>query len=251
MTAELLSLSATALSGRSAAIQNLRADLCQFQQAMRLKSRSKNIVSTGISALDDILPDRGLMCGTLSEWIASEPGDGAVSLAMRVAGQAQRKGSLVIVDRQNLFYAPAFGAAGICLEKTILVRPKSQADELWALEQALRCPGIGAVVCQVDRLKTQQFRRLQLAAESGTAIGLLIRPAVAQRQSGWADIRLLVSPHPSSQHSFRRRLEVQCVYAKGGLANQTVELDVCDKKNTVRLAAELSDSTTALQTAGA
>ena len=250
MTAESCSVSATVPAERSVAIQNLRTSLSRFQQARHFAARSDNVVSTGISALDDILPNRGLTRGTLSEWIAANPGGGTLSLAMRAAGQAQCKGPLVIVDRQKHFYAPAFGAVGVCPEKTILVRPESRADELWAVEQSLRCSGIGAVICQIDHLKTQQFRRLQLAAESGTAIGLLIRPAAAQRQSGWADIRLLVSPHPSLQHSFRRRLEVQCVYIRGGLASQTVKLDVCDEKNTVRLVSGVSHSASALRTAG-
>ncbi|APZ91133.1 ImuA family protein [Fuerstiella marisgermanici] len=271
------------MADRSTAIQNLRADLCQFQHALRLKDRVKNAVSTGISALDNILPDQGLLRSTLSEWIAAEPGSGTISLAMRAAGQAQHEGPLIIVDRPRRFYAPAFPAVGVCLRNTILVRPKSRGDELWAVEQSLRCPGVGAVMCQIDRLRTQEFRRLQLAAESGTAVGLLIRPASARRQSGWADVRLLISAGwPASRFGvtlgnasagrsttrrasnaevteanagrprvFHRRLEVRCVYAKGAMADQTVELEVCDETNTLRLAAKVSDSTAALQAAGA
>ena len=231
---------------RSAAIQNLRKDLSRFRQDQRLDAQ-RQIVSTGISALDDILPDQGLQRGTLCEWIVAEPGSGAATLAMRVAGKAQGDGPLIIVDRQRRFYPPAFSAVGVCLEKTILVQPKSRADELWTVEQSLRCPGVGAVMCRMDHLKTQEFRRLQLAAEVGTAIGLLLRSADAQRQSGWADMRLLVSPRPSLPQSFCRRLGVRCLYAKGGMAGQTVELELSDETNTVRLAAELSHSTSALR----
>lgn len=235
---------------RSETIQSLRENLCQFQQALRTEARQKNAVSTGIHPLDCILPGQGLKQGTLSEWVSMEAGSGATSLAMHVAGQAQSNGPLLIADRQQHFYAPAFSSVGVCSEKTILIRPKSRTDELWAVEQALRCPGIGAVICQPERLKTQEFRRLQLAAESGTAIGLLIRPAAAHRQSGWADVRLLISPQPTSRNSFCRRVDVRCVYAKGGLADQTVKLEICDETNAVRLAAGLSDSATLLSAAG-
>ena len=141
------SLSATAIE-RSAAILNLRADLYKFQHSLRLKDQAANVVSTGVPALNDILPDRGLLRGTLSEWIAAAPGSGAASLAMRAAGQAQQDGPLIIVEHRKLFYAPAFQAAGVCLNKTILVRPESRGDELWAVEKVLRCPGVGAVICQ-------------------------------------------------------------------------------------------------------
>ncbi len=239
----------TTTDHRATSIQELRSNLRRLQRNLRQESRGTEVVSTGIPALDDLLPDPGLRRGTLTEWIAAEPGSGAARLAMRVAGRAQQEGPLIIVDRLQQFYAPAFPAVGVSLEETILVRPESRIDELWAIEQSLRCVGVGAVLCRIDRLKIQDFRRLQLAAESGTAVGLLVRPSAARRQSGWADVRFLVSPRPSPPGLFRRRLEVRCLYAKGGLADQTVILEVCDETGAVCLAAGLSDSTGELRTA--
>lgn len=151
---------------RVTALQDLRPTLQRMQHGQR-QSQEKATVSTGITALDDILPDRGFVRGSLCELIAAEAGSGAVELAMRVAARTQRQGPLIIADRSQQLYAPAIAAAGVRLEATILIQAKSQADELWAVEQSLRCPGVGAVLCRIDRLKTQQFRRLQLAAESG------------------------------------------------------------------------------------
>ena len=93
---------------RSVSIRNLRNRLCQFQHRLRSNECAANVVSTGVSALDGILPGGGLLRGTLSEWIAAVPGSGAASLAMRVASEAQQEGPLIIVDRQKQFYAPAF-----------------------------------------------------------------------------------------------------------------------------------------------
>ena len=236
---------------RSATIQNLRDGLSRFQNNLRLVSGDDTVVSTGIAELDGILPDRGLLRGGLSEWIAAEPGSGATSLAMRMAGRAQQKGPLIIIDGLKQFYPPAFVTVGVCLDNTILVRPESRNDQLWAVEQALRCRSIGAVLCRIDHLRTSEFRRLQLAAEAGTAIGLLVRPSVARRQSGWADVRLLVTPRPSLPNSFHRRLSVRCVYAKGGITDQTLKLDVCDETGTVRVAAGVSDSAAVRRAAGA
>ena len=228
------------LPDHSTSIAELRTSLRRLEQTSRFAAQEKERVSTGVPALDAILPDHGLLRGTLSEWIGSEAGSGALSLAMRVAGQTQHDGAksraLIIVDRNRRLYPPAFPATGVQLEHTILVRPTSHADELWALEQSLRCPGVGAVLCRIDHLKTQQFRRLQLAAESGTAIGLLIRSATACKQSGWADVRLLVTARPTDADlsPFHRRLEVRCLYAKGSLGDQTVELELCDETGVPR-----------------
>lgn len=248
-------------------LQSLRTDLRRLQGALRLEPHAKQTVSTGIPALNETLPDQGLLRGTLSEWIGAEHGSGVMSLAMRVAGRAQQEGPLIVIDPEQSFYPAAVASAGALLDELILVRPASRKDALWAVEQSLRCPGVGAVVYRVDRLKTQEFRRLQLAAESGTAIGLLVRPPEARRQLGWADVRLLVTPCPATRpraghtrdattaRRFRRRLDVRCLYAKGSLADRTVELELCDETGAVCLAAGLSDSAStasgAVRTAGA
>jgi hypothetical protein len=43
-------------------------------------------------------------------------------------------------------------------------------------------------------LADREFRRLQLAAETGGTLGLLVRPAQARDEPSWADLRLLVEP---------------------------------------------------------
>ncbi len=232
---------------RAVAIQKLRTELGHLRRGQRQSVRANGVVSTGIAELDDILPDRGLLRGTLSEWIAAEHGSGSLTLVLRAASQAQCDGPLVVVDGLRRLYAPAMKATGVRLEETILVRPKSRTDGLWAVEQSLKCPGIGAVLFPADDLKTQDFRRLQLAAESGTAIGILVRSMSAQKQRGWAGLRILVTPIPSPARLFCRRLEVRCLHAKGTLTDKTVELDVCDETGAVCLAARLSDPATALR----
>jgi protein ImuA len=217
---------------RSEEVEKLRAKLRQMERGFHGEVRSRNCVSSGVSALDDLLPDQGFVKGTLCEWISAELGGGAASLAMRVASQAAIDGPLIVVDRNRSFYAPAMDLAGGNLRNTIFVRPESRVDELWALEQCLRCPGVAAVLCQIDFLKTQEFRRLQLAVASGTALGILIRSAVAKTRTSWADVRLLVSPRPSVE--FLRRLEVRCVYAKGHFSDRSVELTLCEETGELR-----------------
>ncbi|MCH2213071.1 MAG: hypothetical protein MK110_17335 [Fuerstiella sp.] len=231
-------------------IQELRSGLRRFEHGVRARSDHAAVVSTGIPALDAILPDHGLRCGTLCEWIGAQPGSGVATLAMSVAGQAQKTGPLVIVDAQRTFYPAALPSTGVSLTESILVRPKSKHDELFTIEQALRCSGVGVVLGFIDRLRNQQFRRLQLAAESGTAIGMLIRPSFALKQTGWADVRLLALPQPSPSESFCRFVELRCLYAKGGTSDRSVDLEVNDETNHVRVAAKFSHSTCVLPTAG-
>ncbi len=158
-------------------------------------------IGTGCEALDRLLPGGAFAAGMLVEWLAEGRGSGAGSLAMVVARQAvlQRQGSLVVVDRWRRFYPPAAVAWGIDPSKLIVVRgdtTKKMAaqEELWAIDQALRCPGVSAVWTWIDRLDPRAFRRLQLAAETGQTLGLLVRPATVRARPTWSDAQLLVEP---------------------------------------------------------
>ena len=114
---------------------------------------SQQPLSTGSDALDRWLPDGGFRRGTLVEWLSAGEGSGAATLALHSAREACRGGgALVMIDRRGEFYPPAAAGLGIDLARTILVRPRRADDELWALDQALRCEGVGAVWSWLDAL---------------------------------------------------------------------------------------------------
>ena len=147
--------------------------------------RMDAVVSSGCAALDRLLPAGGFRRGTLVEWLSTSSGSGAGTLAILVAREAASEGgAVVIVDRPHQFYPPAAAALGIRLEQTIVVRPDTKRDEIWALDQSLRCPGVAAVWSPLsDRLDQRDFRRLQLAAETGNCLGLLLRSSAVRGPS--------------------------------------------------------------------
>jgi hypothetical protein len=199
--------------------------LAQLQQKLRSLEQARwslnERISSGCAALDRLLPRGGFVPGTLVEWFAEERGQGAGTLAMIVSGQACRqRGALVVMDRAGQFYPPAAVAWGIDPTKLIVVRATSPQDELWALDQALRCRGVAAVWASLERLESRAFRRLQLAAEAGGSLGLLLRPVRARGRPSWADIQLLVESRcgPSS-----RRLRVELLRCRGQGSGKAVE----------------------------
>jgi len=155
-------------------------------------------ISTGCEGLDQLLPQGGWLRGSLVEWLSESPGSGAGTLALVAARQAHGDGgAMVVVDRTGTFYPPAAVAWRLDLASIIVVHPASDKDEQWALDQALRCEHTAAVLAWPRRLDGRTFRRLQLAAEASGALGLLVRPAAAEREPSWADVRLAVSPRAS------------------------------------------------------
>jgi protein ImuA len=69
---------------------------------------------------------------------------------------------------------------------------------LWAIESAARCPAVAAVIADGSGLVMAHTRRLQLAAEAGSALLLLARPPRELDRLSAAATRWLVSCAPST-----------------------------------------------------
>lgn len=254
---------------RRQTIQKLTRQLQQARRAPPDVHRQPHTppVSTTIPGLDRLLPDGGLRPGMLVEWMAHDAASGAGTLAWKVAAAWQQQPAAdgkgcVVIDRQRRFYPPAVAPLGIDPEQLLVVRPDSDRDALWALEQSLRCPGVGIVIARLEGVRAQEFRRLQLAAETSGAIGLLLRPARERSQASWADVRLLVQPIQNlkskiQNRNFRfrisqaRRLHVELLHCRGRLSGGAVLLEIDDVTGNVRVAPRLASAARPRQAAGA
>ena len=194
----------------------------------------ERLLSTGCTPLDGLLPEAGFRPGILVEWLGDKGGSGAQTLAMLAAREAIAGGRvLVVMDRRREFYPPAAASLGIDLQRTFVVRAARAEEELWALDQALRCPGVGAAWAVVDQLDWRWFRRLQLAAEQGGGLGLLVRPAKMRGQPSWSQVQLWVQPRVSVG---LRRMRVEITHCKGGVPGRSVDLELDEETGEVRAA---------------
>ncbi len=178
------------------AVETLRQRVRQVEMASALqRPEDAAPIPTGCPALDRLLPDRGWRRGTLVEWLADQPGSGAGTLAMIAAREAALEGGAVVVmDNRGDFYPAAAAVLGIDLNNLIVIRTKTEKDRLWALDQALRCQGVAAVWAPQEKIDPHTFRRLQLAAESSGALGVLVRDKQARELPTWSYVQLLARP---------------------------------------------------------
>lgn len=223
-------MNASEISSREQVLTALR------QRVGRLagKERRQGIqgVTTGCDAFDQLFPPGGIPRGSLMEWLSADCGGGAGTLALVVAREAAREGGIVVVvDGERRFYPPAAAALGIELQRLLVVLPPQPQEITWCLDQALRCPGVAAVWAPLTRLDQRTFRRLQLAAESGGTLGLLLRPARIRGRPTWASWQLLVEPRPSANSW---RLRVERLRGTGTLPRSQVELTLEETSGTLR-----------------
>ena len=150
--------------------------------------------STGEESLDRLLPGGGWPADALTEILYARAGIGEVSLVLPwLARLTQAGGRAAIVAPPHLPFAPALAQVGVVLARIVVVQPGSAESTQWAMEQLLRAACFGTVLAWPGATDAQALRRLQLAAETGKAIGILFRDARAAEEASPAALRLLAS----------------------------------------------------------
>jgi len=258
-TPQLKAVDLSRQDAREHLVSGLRRQLGRWKTAGA--AEDEVVFSCGAAAVDRLLPGGGLRHGMLVEWLSAESGavgGGAATLGLLGAREACGEGgALVVIDRRQTFYPPAAAAWGIDLDRMIVVHPQNARDELWAAVQALRSPAVAAMWATIDRLGSRAFRRLQLAAQAGGTLGVLMRPACARGEPSWADVSLEVETRAKSRESragilaldsrlltldFYRRVQVRVLRCHNGRAGGSVVLEIDDAAQMVREARSIYDT---------
>lgn len=158
------------------------------------------VIASGRADLDHALPGGGWPCGRLIELLPSAIGVGELNLLLPALAERCVTGWPVALIAPPLVPCPqALSQAGIDLRRLLVVRDPKQA--LWAAEQVLRSALCGAVVIwhPPGRPQLTALRRLQLAAEHGQALSVLIyRPQQIPPPLS-SGLRLRLDPGPRWQ----------------------------------------------------
>ncbi len=154
-------------------------------------------VGSGRAELDGWLPAGGWACGRLTEFLPVRFGVGELDILLPMLAAQTRQGLPVIFAAPPLVPCPQrLSQAGIALERLVVARKPELA--LWVAEQTLKSGLCGAVVVWHPRGRVQPraIRRLQLAAESGSApVFICYRPG-QQPPPSLAALRLGIHPGP-------------------------------------------------------
>jgi len=235
-------------SQQNSSRRQLLRDLAQRIEEIETRPQKRSALALDQVGLEQVLP--ALPAGSLVELLSEVPGSGAWTLGLLLAAHSCERRALVVADLRRSFYLPAAARLGVDLGRTIILRPRSWPDACAAIEQSLRCPAVGAVIGRCQALRTVDLRRLQLAAEAGGGLGLLLLPSQFRRVPSFAALRLLVSP-VSAGEARLRRFQVEILRCRGGKEGQSVVLEIDNETGHVCLPAEMANSTSAARRARA
>jgi len=160
---------------RPALLSALRARIARLERsgaAEALSARGEDAIPLS-RAIDAGLPWGGLPRAALHEILAAEPGAAAGFAALVLA---RAGGTVLWIAPDPDAWPPGLARFGLSPAHLVLVRAPRAQDALWAMEETLRCPAVGAALLMTGALDLTAARRLQLAAEAGGVLGLLLRP---------------------------------------------------------------------------
>lgn len=134
----------------------------------------------GLGALEAAFPGGVFPRGVIHELISTsseEAGCTSGFLSVVLGKLMQQGGSCLwisTVPRRSIF-PPALKAFGVDPERILFLDAKTPKETLWAVEEALKCSALPAVVGELSELSFNDSRRLQLAAEQSQVSGFIHR----------------------------------------------------------------------------
>uniref|UniRef100_A0A7C4QKC1 Uncharacterized protein n=1 Tax=Schlesneria paludicola TaxID=360056 RepID=A0A7C4QKC1_9PLAN len=193
-----------------------------------------------IPALAALLPKALPSKGLLVEWLEEGWGSGVETVAAACHLPLAAGRVWAVVEERDEFFPAPFGE--LCQNHPLLVvRSREVRERYWAVEECLRCSGVGLTWCRIDRPPPVVLRRWKLAVERGGGIGVLFRPKLHQKEPTWADVRWLVTPVPGTPEG--RRWQVALLYSRGGFVTGVITLERHHATGVVRVVSPVGHST--------
>lgn len=155
-------------------IQQLQKEVLSLQ---RLKKASARSLDTGLWEVEKAFPDQTFPLGAVHEFISHAKEDAAATNGFMTGliSQLMKKGTAVWVSNKRAIFPPALNVFGIATERIIFIDLWKQKEVLWAIEEALKCDALTAVIGELSELSFTESRRLQLAVEQSKVTGFIHR----------------------------------------------------------------------------
>jgi protein ImuA len=153
--------------------------------------------SFGLGPVEAAFPNHIFPTGAIHEFLSSCPEESSAcgGLISGLVSTLLRQGGVCLwVSFTRRVYPPALKMFGVEPDRVIFVDVSRQKDVLWVTEEALKCEGIVAVICETRDFSFMESRRLQLAVEQSHVTGFVLRKNVQKENTTACAARWKVKP---------------------------------------------------------
>lgn len=178
---------------QSPVVQQLREDILTLQGFTPPAPGSR----VGLGPVEAAFPNGCFPRAAVHEFLSDTPEESAATsgfLAGLLGCLLPERGMCLWIGRNREVFPPGLTAFGLTPDRILFIDLAREADLLWAIEEALKCEAISAVVGEVRELGMTESRRLQLAVERSRVTGLLHRRNPRARHALACASRWRISP---------------------------------------------------------
>lgn len=204
---------------KQALLQGLR------KQILLLEGFKEPVVTeqTKLGRINEAFPNKAFPFAALHEFFYYRPEEAAASSAF-IAGLlsscVSKESSIVWVGSSQKIFPPALKWFGLSPHQVLFLNIKKERDVLWAIQEALTCSSLAAVVGELPEINLTTSRRFQLAIEE-TGVGCFMLRAAPKNLLTTAVSRWHVQPlHSKVEDGFpgigHPRWQVKLLKARNG-----------------------------------
>jgi len=160
---------------RADIVAELQSDILRIQG---FKPASFKQLCAGLGPIKSAFPNDIFPLGAVHEFLAEHSEDSAATsgfIAGLLAPLMSHRGCALWISSSPKIFPPALKSFGLEPDRIIFIHLRKEQDVLWAMDEALKCGALTAVVAEMEELSFTNSRRLQLAVEHSQVTGFVIR----------------------------------------------------------------------------
>lgn len=185
------------LKDKDEVISHLQKKILRWQGFRPKESYADSI---GLGSVEEAFPNGVFPVGSVHEFISRSRENAAASsgfISGLLAKLMKNGGVCIWISTVGALFPPSIKAFGVEPDRVIIINMRREKDVLWAMEEALKCEGIAAVIAELQELDFVQSRRLQLAVEKSRVTGFVLRNNPRSIGSTACVARWQIRPMPS------------------------------------------------------
>jgi len=132
----------------------------------------------GLGAMETAFPNNRFPLGAVHEFIGENAEQMSATggfISCLMASLMKDQGACIWISASRTIFPPALKSFGIEPDRILFIDLKKEKDVCWAMEEALKCAGLAAVVGEIREIDFTASRRLQLAVEQSRVTGFILR----------------------------------------------------------------------------
>ena len=189
------------ITAKTDIISRLRMDILPLE-GFRM-SMAGEALDAGLGPMNRAFPQGSFPLGAIHEFISNGPESAAATagfISALVSPLMKKGGAGIWIGPSGKIFPPALQQFGIDPARIIFIDLHKEKDLLWAVEEALKCHGLAAVVAEIPSLSFTASRRFQLAVEQSQVTGFIHRSNPRILNTNASVSRWKINPIPTETY---------------------------------------------------